>query len=152
VREAVQAGDVQRASDVLARPFTLSAQVVHGDARGRDLGYPTANLRFPATQLVPGIGIYAGAALVGTTWWPAAISVGTRPQFYDNGDVLVEVHIPGFVGNLYDSQLRVAFLTFLRGEATFGDVDALIAQIKRDVDESVEIFQKFSPNDVALLG
>ncbi len=153
VREAVQSGDVQRASEVLARPFTLSAQVVHGDARGRDLGYPTANLRFPPTQLVPGIGIYAGAVLVhNATWWPAAISVGTRPQFYDNGDVLIEVHIPGFEGNLYDSQLRVAFLTFLRGEAKFDDVDALTAQIERDVDESVEIFQKFSPNDLALLG
>src|ERR1035438_6026705 len=84
-------------------------------------------------------------------WWPAAISIGTRPQFYDDGPLLVEVHLPGFDGNLYDASLDVAFMRRLRDEQVFSDVEALVAQIARDVDQTIEIFKKFSPNASALL-
>ena len=125
----------------------------HGDARGRDLGYPTANLGLSPRQLVPGIGIYAGATkLPDGEWWPAAISIGTRPQFYEDGAVLVEVHIPGFKGNLYDEELDVAFLVHLRGEMKFPDVNALIAQIELDTQSSLSIFRSFSPEAFELLG
>lgn len=153
VREAVRAGDLVLANEILGRPFTLRGVVKHGDARGRDLGYPTANLGCIPRQLIPGIGIYAGAVkLASGEWWPGAISIGTRPQFYDDGAVLVEVHIPGFKGDLYDDELDVAFLGHLRGEMKFPDVNALIAQIELDTQSSLSIFRNFTPEAFKLLG
>ena len=103
-------------------------------------------------QLIPLEGVYAGAARTpDRTWRPAAISIGTRPQFYDDGPLLVEVHLPGFDGDLYDASIDVAFLGRLRGEEVFADVDALVAQIGRDVGQTLEIFKKFSPSGSALL-
>ena len=85
------------ANALLGRAFTLRGTVVHGDARGQKLGFRTANMATEPRQQLPALGIYAGAARTpDRSWWPAAISVGTRPQFYDDGVVLVEVHIPGF--------------------------------------------------------
>jgi riboflavin kinase/FMN adenylyltransferase len=78
--------------------------------------------------------------------------VGTRPQFYENGGVLVEVHLPDFEGDLYDQVVDVAFLARLRGEATFATLEDLLAQMKRDVSVSAEIFQGFSPEASLLLG
>ncbi|HEY1222332.1 MAG TPA: bifunctional riboflavin kinase/FAD synthetase [Acidimicrobiales bacterium] len=152
VRESLQVGDLALANKILGRPFTMRATVAHGDARGRELGFPTANLRFSKRHLVPGIGIYAGAAKVGAQWWPGAVSVGTRPQFYDDGSVLVEVYIAGFGGDLYDSVLDVAFLEHLRGEMVFEGVNELVRQIERDVEQTVAIFAKFSPSTHVLLG
>jgi riboflavin kinase/FMN adenylyltransferase len=143
VRRSLRDGDVVRASAMLGRPFALRGEVVHGDARGRELGFPTANLLFAPTQQLPSNGIYAGRTTVAGKQWPAAISVGTRPQFYEDGTLLVEVYIPGFSGDLYGQTLTVEFLARLRGEATFASLEDLIAQIQADVDESVAIFKKF---------
>lgn len=152
VRKALREGDLALANEILGRPFTIRAGVVHGDARGADLGYRTANLDLALHQQIPHIGIYAGAVRTSpTTWWPAAISVGTRPQFYENGALLVEVHIPGFDGDLYGHRLDVSFLAHLRGEQSFDNVDALVSQMGRDVAQTKEIFEKFSPTASALL-
>ena len=153
VRHSLTEGDVERAGVILGRPFVLRGEVAHGDARGTDLGFPTANVVAASRQQLPGIGIYAGAVrLPDRRWWPAAISVGTRPQFYDDGALLVEVHVVGYGGNLYDATLDVAFLSRLRGELVFSDVAALVAQIERDVAASVEVFADFSPTASVLLG
>jgi riboflavin kinase/FMN adenylyltransferase len=152
VRKALREGDLALANDIIGRPFTIRAGVVHGDGRGADLGFPTANLDPVIHQQIPQIGIYAGAVRTAPkSWWPAAISVGTRPQFYDDGDMLVEVHIPGFDGDLYGTPLDVSFLARLRAEQTYSDVDELVTQIGRDVEQTVEIFEKFSPTASALL-
>jgi riboflavin kinase/FMN adenylyltransferase len=152
VRAALDEGDVGSANAILGRPFVLRGRVEHGDARGGELGFATANLATEARQLVPFGGIYAGAARTPDgSWWPAAISIGTRPQFYDDGPLLVEVHLPGFHANLYDASLDVAFLGRLRDEQVFTDVEALVDQIARDVEQTLEIFKKFSPNGSALL-
>jgi riboflavin kinase/FMN adenylyltransferase len=152
VRESLQAGDLTLANKILGRPFTLRATVVHGDARGRELGFPTANLKFSSRHLMPGIGIYAGAARAEGEWWAGAVSVGTRPQFYDDGSVLVEVHLAGFGGDLYDSVLDVAFLEHLRGEMVYEDLGELVKQIERDVEQTVAIFGEFTPSANVLLG
>ncbi len=153
VRQALSGGDLELANATLGRPFTLRGVVEHGDARGADLGFPTANLGLAPYQQVPAIGIYAGSVrLPDATWWPAAISVGTRPQFYEAGEVLVEVHIPGFSGELYDAELDVAFLRRLRGEMTFENVPALMAQMGHDVGQTLDIFKKFSAESYPLLG
>ncbi|HSN03091.1 MAG TPA: bifunctional riboflavin kinase/FAD synthetase [Acidimicrobiales bacterium] len=153
VRRALAEGDVERAGVILGRAFVLRGEVIHGDARGSDLGFPTANVAAVARQQLPLTGIYAGAArLPDGRWWPAAISVGTRPQFYDDGALLVEVHVVGYGGDLYGASLDVAFLSRLRGEEVFADVAALVAQIERDVVASVGVFASFSPTASALLG
>lgn len=152
VRQSLQSGDLARANAILGRPFTLRGAVVHGDARGRDLGYPTANLGLSSRQILPGVGIYAGAVRTpDATWWPAAISVGSRPQFYDDGRILVEVHVAGFDGDLYGHDLDVVFLAHLRMEAVFDSIGALTSQIEHDVEQTLAIYKKFTPADFALL-
>lgn len=152
VRRDLSAGDVEGAAGILGRPFVLRARVEHGDGRGRELGFPTANLATAPRQQLPRNGIYAGAARAGDgTWRAAAISVGTRPQFYDDAATLVEAHLPGYDADLYDEALDVAFLARLREEAVFADLTALVAQIGRDVDATIERFRLFSPEESVLL-
>jgi riboflavin kinase/FMN adenylyltransferase len=153
VRHALSRGDLDTATAILGRPFVLRAEVVHGDARGAQLGYATANMDLAPRQQLPSIGIYAGAIkMADHSWWPAAISVGTRPQFYENGELLVEVHVPGFRGDIYGEQVDVAFLSRLRGETKFADTVALVAQIGADVERTLDIYSKFTPRASALLG
>ncbi|MCU1364177.1 MAG: Riboflavin kinase [Acidimicrobiaceae bacterium] len=151
VRQALERGDLEGASRVLARPFSLRADVEHGDQRGKSLGFPTANLTVSPSQELPCEGVYAGAARVDDRWWPAAISIGTRPQFYENGELLVEVHLVGFTGNLYGQSIDVVFLERLRGESVFADAEELTRQIARDVTKTQEIFDGFSDAGFQLL-
>jgi riboflavin kinase/FMN adenylyltransferase len=152
VRTALARGDLEVATATLGRPFVLRGRVEHGDARGGALGFATANVASEPFQLLPLEGIYAGAARTPDHLWrPAAISVGTRPQFYDDGPLALEVHLPGYDGDLYGAEIDVAFVTRLRAETVFADVDALVAQIGRDVGETLEIFKKFSTFTSALL-
>jgi riboflavin kinase/FMN adenylyltransferase len=129
----------------------LRGTVVHGDHRGREIGFPTANLLLADHQALPALGIYGAAVLVAGTWRAGAVSVGTRPQFYDEGAVLVEVHLPGFSGDLYAETMDVVFLERLRGERTFENLDGLIEQMHRDVAQSVAIFENFTPGAPFLL-
>jgi len=151
VRAALARGDVEGASRVLGHAFTLRGSVVHGDARGGELGFPTANLAVSPDQALPSEGVYAGAAYLEDAWWPAAISVGTRPQFYEHGELLVEVYLVGYTGNLYGFNLDVAFLARLRDQQTFASVKKLTAQIERDVAETQRIFAQLSNSDARLL-
>ncbi|MDE3221865.1 MAG: bifunctional riboflavin kinase/FAD synthetase [Acidobacteriota bacterium] len=152
VREALERGDLDAASEILGRSFTLRGPVVHGDARGREIGFPTANVAASPRQQLPRVGIYAGATVVQGVWWPAAISVGRRPHFYEQGAVLVEVHLPGFSGDLYDSTLDVLFWRYLRDEARYDTLEALIHQIGLDVAETQEIFRVATAQQRLLLG
>ncbi len=135
IRKRLQDGDVEGAAVLLARPHEVVGPVVHGEARGRDLGFPTANIA-SQTPLVPANGVYAchllePAALRGR---PAVVNVGVRPTFEDGGNKTVEVHILDWSGDLYGQTLRIAFIERLRGEQQFDGLDALVAQIARDVD------------------
>jgi riboflavin kinase/FMN adenylyltransferase len=151
VRRALEKGDLEGAAQVLGRPFSLRGLVEHGDQRGETLGFPTANLKLSPTQELPGEGVYAGAARAGDAWWPAAISLGTRPQFYDDGNLLVEVHLVGFEGDLYGQTLDVLFLERVRGQETFANVEKLKEQIAHDVTKSREIFDGLSDEGFQLL-
>jgi riboflavin kinase / FMN adenylyltransferase len=151
VRRALERGDVAEARRVLGRPFVLRGVVEHGDNRGEALGFPTANLSVAREQALPAEGVYAGATLLEGTWWGAAISVGTRPQFYDDGALLVEIHVVGFAGSLYGRTMDVVFLARLRDQTTFASVDELVAQIGRDVAKTQQIFDGESLDDSILL-
>ena len=139
IRALVAAGDVEAAMRCLAAPFLLEGQVVKGDRRGRELGFPTANIVPDEALVYPGHGVYAGFA----NEHPAAIHIGVRPMFETGRGVLVEPHLIDFEGDLYGQTLRVAFIARLRGEKRFPSVEDLIAQMHRDVDEARTLTTSF---------
>jgi len=139
--EAVLAGDVAKAAELLGRPYELQGVVEHGDARGRTIGFPTANLAVDGQRVVPADGVYAGWYVdPDGTEHVAAINIGRRPTFYDeNGIRLVEAHLLDFDGDLYDQLARVRFARRLRQEVRFDGLDALKAQLARDVAATREL-------------
>ena len=140
IRGLVVAGDLEQANRFLGSPFQLRGTVVHGDERGRELGYPTANLVPDNALVYPGNGVYACRAAFEDggdwKWWPAATNVGVRPTFVTGRGVLVEAYLLDFDGDLYDRELRIAFLARLRGERRFDTVDGLVEQMHRDVEDA----------------
>lgn len=135
IRELLAAGDVREATRLLGRPHEVRGSVVEGDHRGRDLGFPTANVAFASELCVPLDGIYAGSFVDAGVERPAAISLGWRPTFHDDhGASLLEAHVLDFDGDLYGHDVGVRFVERLRAEERFDDVDALVAQMGRDVE------------------
>lgn len=131
IRDRLAEGDITAANRLLGRRWTIEGEVAHGDKRGRELGFPTANILLPPeTRLAHGI--YAVRALVDGRIVDGAASFGSRPQF-DDGAPRLEVFLFDFSGDLYGKRLRMEFAGYLRGEAKFESVDALIAQMNRDV-------------------
>ena len=138
IRGLVLAGEVEDATHFLGRPFFMQGEVRHGDKRGRELGYPTANLVPDERLVVPGHGVYAALA----EGRPAAVSIGVRPTFGSGRGELVEAYILDFEGDLYGRELRVDFLSRLRGERRFDSVDALIEQMALDVQHARAIAER----------
>ena len=136
VREALREGDPEEAARLLTRPFAVRGVVQHGDKRGREIGYPTANLTLE-TYLRPQYGIYAvtGRILATGQELRGAANVGMRPQFEPPKELL-EPYFFDFAGDLYGQEIEVAFHHFLRGEAKFDTLDALTEQMARDCDEA----------------
>lgn len=132
IRTAIADGDVEEAAALLGRPFQLRGTVVAGDGRGRGIGFPTANLSFPAGLATPGHGVYAVFVDADGTNRGGVANVGVRPTFAGTAEV-VEVHVFDFDRDLYGSELRVDFLARLRDEMRFAGVGELVAQIGRDV-------------------
>jgi riboflavin kinase/FMN adenylyltransferase len=137
IRGLVSGGAVQYADQLLGAPFAVDGEVQHGDKRGRTLGYPTANLIPRPGFVVPGHGVYASRVqLADGTLVPAATNVGVRPQFVTGRGELIEAYLIDWSGDLYGEKIRIEFLRRLRGERRFDSVDALVAQMGRDVDET----------------
>lgn len=139
VREEIVAGNVRAAARMLGRPAELRGTVVHGDARGRDLGFPTANLGGEIQGLIPGDGVYAGWAELRGERYPAAISVGANVTFDPEGDARVEAFLLDFSGDVYGAEMQLSFVERIRGMEKFDGVNALIAQMNRDVQLTAEI-------------
>lgn len=139
IRSLLASGDVQGAAALLGRPHEVRGTVEHGDERGRELGFPTANIKVPADIQLPADGVYAG-------WFeradgavhPTAMSLGYRPTFYDRpADApLLECYLLDFGGDLYDEPARVRFVSRLRGEEKFDSVDDLVDQTTSDVEQT----------------
>jgi riboflavin kinase/FMN adenylyltransferase len=138
IRRALAGGDVELAASMLGRPFEARGIVVAGDKRGRLLGFPTANVEVPNSVCLPADGVYAG-------WYerptgeafPCALNLGRRPTFYEHADhSLLEAHLIDFDGDLYWERAKVRFTNFLRSERKFAGIDALVAQLKLDVEHA----------------
>jgi riboflavin kinase/FMN adenylyltransferase len=138
IRRAMAGGQVELAATLLGHTFQARGVVVQGDQRGRLLGFPTANVEVPNAICVPADGVYAG-------WYhrpdgsrhECAINLGRRPTFYEHAEhSLLEAHLLDFNGDLYGEPARIEFTNFLRSERKFDGIDALIGQLKNDIDHA----------------
>ncbi len=140
IRALVAAGDMEGARHCLGAPFMVEGEVVSGDQRGRELGFPTANLVPDDRLAIPGHGVYAAFA----NGVPAAVNVGVRPTFETGRGVLIETYLIDYEGDLYGTELRVAFVERLRGEKRFASVEELIAQMRADVEDAKRVCASFT--------
>jgi len=129
IRSLIAAGEMGRAATLLGAPHELRGMVVAGERRGRELGFPTANIVPPEGLACPGHGVYACLA----NGLPAAVNIGVRPTFGSGRAELIEAHLLDFDGDLYGSELHLAFLERLRGERRFATVEALVEEMHSDV-------------------
>ena len=139
IRLALKAGDVLNANEWLGRPYQLRGRVVHGDALGRELGYPTANLNIDVIKLIPAEGVYAAKVQLRGKDHRAALSIGTKPTVHEFGVRAIEVLILDFDGELYGEELRVECLRFLRPQEAFANLGELKQAIAKDVEVIREI-------------
>jgi riboflavin kinase/FMN adenylyltransferase len=132
IREALGTGDVETAGQLLGRPYAVSGEVVHGDKRGRGIGFPTANIAVWESLLLPANGVYAGHAIIDNVPYKTVTNIGVRPTFAGT-HVTVETYVLDFDRDLYGQTISVTFERRLRGEKKFSGLDELIAQIQADV-------------------
>jgi len=146
VRQALADGDVEKVARLLGRPFSLRGPVVHGDERGRTLGFPTANIAIGLDRALPAYGIYVTRAYVRESTHASATNIGVRPTFDVEPRPTVETFILDFDQDIYGEELKIELLARLRGEEKFDSVEALVAQMHRDVDASREYFARHPDN------
>ncbi|HLH20984.1 MAG TPA: bifunctional riboflavin kinase/FAD synthetase [Chloroflexota bacterium] len=132
IRDLLEAGEVAEAARLLGRPYRLAGEVLGGAQRGRQLGFPTANLVPPAEQVLPAHGVYAGRATVEGTTYASVANVGTRPTFGEDRP-LIEVHLLDYAGDLYGRHLAFDFVERVRTIRRFESIEALRAQITADI-------------------
>ena len=143
IRALVVEGKVEEARELLSRPHRLDGVVVHGEKRGREIGYPTANLGKIEGQTIPADGVYAGWLTVGINFWPAAISIGTNPTFEGERGRQVEAYALDQEGlDLYDKNASIEFGWYLRPTLKFDGLDELLVQMKLDCDKARELTEK----------
>ena len=138
IRGLIAAGEIPEANRLLAAPYEFAGTVITGDRRGRELGFPTANIEPDTHFAVPAHGIYACLA----DGMPAAVSIGVRPTFGAGRAELIEVHVLDFDGDLYGRELRLRFIERLRGERRFADTGALVEQMERDVADAAAVLRR----------
>jgi riboflavin kinase/FMN adenylyltransferase len=136
IREKLSYGDARLVCELLGRPYAIVGTVVHGEKRGRLLGFPTANIDPLDSFALPKNGVYAVRVWVQNEWHAAVLNIGTKPTFHDQAKRTLEAHLLDFSGDLYGEAIRVEFLDFLRDEKKFFSVEELVAQIRSDVQEA----------------
>ena len=143
IRSLIIDGQVERANELLTRNFYLTGPVVHGEKRGREIGYPTANIGLDPLATIPADGVYAGWLTVGEDRWPAAISIGTNPTFPGVRGRQVEAYALDQIDlDLYDKAAKLEFGFRLRDTLKFDGLDPLLAQMKKDCDKARELTSK----------
>ncbi|TGK29694.1 bifunctional riboflavin kinase/FAD synthetase [Leptospira yasudae] len=145
VRTLVSEGNVKEAARCLNRSYSVSGTVVGGHKRGRQIGFPTANVQFNPDILIPGIGVYAGFTTVEGTAYPSMINIGRNPTFGENA-VTLESNIFDFQKEIYDQTVRVTFTERIRDEVKFSGVESLIAQLKQDEISARKILESEKTN------
>ncbi|MGG0657981.1 bifunctional riboflavin kinase/FAD synthetase [Rummeliibacillus pycnus] len=140
VRQALKEGDMERVRLLLGRPFQIPGIVVHGDKRGRQIGFPTANVQEAEGSFIPATGVYAVRILVQNEWHDGVCNVGYKPTFKnpDEKNLTIEVYINNFDKNIYGEEVKVDWYKYLRGEQKFDGIESLKAQIELDKQHALE--------------
>lgn len=140
IRIALENGDIEKANSMLGRYYSFSGVVVEGDKRGRELGYPTANIKLNNSEkLLPQVGIYAVLVEMDNKVYKALLSIGKRPTFYDDGEIVPEVYIYDFNSDIYGKELKINLISRLRGEEKFKSADELITQMNIDRENGLRV-------------
>ncbi|HWK23190.1 MAG TPA: riboflavin biosynthesis protein RibF [Ureibacillus sp.] len=142
IRQYLQDGDMESAAKLLGRAFEVPGIVVHGDKRGRTIGFPTANIQSMEGSFIPATGVYAVKILVQNEWYNGVCNVGYKPTFKnpDDKQLTIEVHILDFNRNIYGEEVKVGWYKRLRSEKKFDGIEALKTQIEKDKNEAIEYF------------
>jgi riboflavin kinase/FMN adenylyltransferase len=142
IRKAISdEGNVEQAAEFLQRPYRLNGMVVHGDKRGKDIGFPTANIKPEHTnKIIPKDGVYAVRVRINGDWHNGMMNIGTRPTF-DGKVRALEVNLFDFGRNIYGKEVQVRFFYRIRDEKKFEGIEALIDQLKRDEREARELLK-----------
>lgn len=153
IRQALINGNVKQANSFLGRNYSFSGTVISGDKRGRSLGFPTANIKLNnSDKLLPGLGIYAAQVKIGDEIHFGLLSIGRRPTFYVNGEIVPEVYIYDFDKDIYDQQITINLLEKIRKEEKFSSSEELIAQMHKDREAGINIFNQIkSANEIGAL-
>lgn len=146
IRRLLQDGDMEAVRELLGRAFEVPGMVVHGDKRGRTMGFPTANVQAMEGCFTPATGVYAVKILVQNEWHNGVCNVGYKPTFNhpENKQLSIEVHILDFDKSIYGEEVTVGWYKRIRSERKFNGIDELIAQIDRDKHEAIEYFKRLS--------
>jgi len=145
IRNAIIDGDMKKANSFLGRTYAFSGTVISGDKRGRLLGYPTANIKLDdKDKLLPGLGIYAAEVIIDDKKFISLLSIGKRPTFYDDGEIVPEVYIYDFNENIYNKKITVRVLDKIRKEEKFSSPEELIAQMNKDREAGIRIFNEIN--------
>lgn len=145
IRNALIDGQIIKANKLLGRNYEFSGVVVGGDKRGRKLGYPTANIKLSsAEKLLPAVGIYAVKIFLDGKLHNGLLSIGKRPTFYNDGEIVTEVYIYDFDNEIYGEKVTVELIERLRGEEKFNSADELINQMNKDKENGLKIFNKLN--------
>ncbi|MEK5502088.1 bifunctional riboflavin kinase/FAD synthetase [Bacillus sp. FSL M8-0168] len=144
IRTVIGAGDVEYAAELLGRPYYVKGIVIHGDKRGRTIGFPTANIGLSDAYIVPPTGVYAVKAEIGGVSYNGVCNVGYKPTFYEKrpDQPSIEVNLFDFNREIYGADIKVEWYRRLRSEKKFGSVDELVAQISKDREEAIRFFQE----------
>jgi len=143
IRKSLQDGDMEEVHHLLGRPFAVPGIVVHGDKRGRTIGFPTANIQSQEGSFIPATGVYAVRILVQDEWYDGVCNVGYKPTFKNPEDkqLSIEVHILDFNKNIYGEEVVVGWYKRIRSEQKFDGIESLKAQIEKDKQEAIVYFQ-----------
>ncbi|WP_274309494.1 riboflavin biosynthesis protein RibF [Solibacillus daqui] len=146
IRNALQDGDMEQVRTLLGRAFEVPGIVVHGDKRGRTMGFPTANVQAMEGCYIPATGVYAVKILVQNEWYNGVCNVGYKPTFNnpEEKQLSIEVHILNFDKNIYGEEVVVGWYKRIRSERKFSGIDALIEQIELDKKQAIHYFEQLS--------
>ena len=136
IRSLIEAGDLEKTNEYLGRYFSFGGRVIHGDHRGRTLGFPTANVAWPELEWLPAIGVYVVQLKIGERWYDGMASVGRNVTFGDHNEKTLEINLFDFNQLIYGENVQVRWIKRLRGEVKFNSADDLIAQMRLDQHHS----------------
>ena len=142
IRAYLQQNKVEQANALLGYTFTLQGEVVHGQQIGRTIGFPTANIPVPEQQMIPAKGVYAAMTTVNGKRYPGILNIGCRPTVGNGDHISIEVHLMNFVEDIYGKEISIAVCHFLRQETQFAGLEQLKAQLEKDKEKALQLFQK----------